>query len=128
MKIGGKFPDVVPEASQVTPLCKDLTVGVRVGEHVGSKFGRPVCDFIEVTVMGFQIFTVCAGFGTFTGTFKCRVFRELMMRRVVTPRREEVFPRCAILSCVRVELGWHGELKTVVFTLVVNVRVRKAGI
>ena len=78
LKFVGKFSEVVPEAGEVAPLAGGV-VAFAGGEHFGGKFGGPVCDFVEVTVLGLHSSAFFAGVA-------------LALIEIITERGQEKFP------------------------------------
>ena len=59
LPFGCKFPEIMPQSGEVTPLVGGVSVWAG-GKHFGGKFSSPVGDFVEVAVLGLHAFTFSA--------------------------------------------------------------------
>ena len=79
LKFPREFPQIMPEPGEVAPIVGGFGLGGIRGEHLRGELGGPVCDFVEVAVVGFQIAAFPAGVA-------------LTLIRSITERGEERFP------------------------------------
>lgn len=91
-----EFPKIMPEAGKVAPLAGCFPVGV-AWAHPGGEVGGPVGDFVEVTVVGFEVAAFCAGLA-------------LTFLRTIPKRGEKRFPLGRFLRKIRMAVGnrWSG--------------------
>ena len=89
-----EFPEVVPEAGEVGPLAEGFPFG-SFGEHVGGEAGGEVGNFVEVAVLGVEVFAAGAGGGVIAGAGNLWLGGEIMTGTVM-PRGEEGFPGCLV--------------------------------